>query len=44
MNIILLHLSKDNGDEPLFVSEIERATGKVVYAGKRGLTVNLDLL
>ena len=42
MNIILLHLSKDNGDEPLFVSEIERATGKEVYAGKRGLTVNLD--
>ena len=41
-NIVLLHLSKDNGDEPLFVSEIERATGKEVYAGKRGLTVNLD--
>lgn len=44
MNIILLHLSKDNGDEPLFVSEIEKATGKVVYAGKRGLTVDLDLM
>ena len=43
-NIVLLHLSKDNGDELLFVSEIEKATGKVVYAGKRGLTVDLDLM
>ena len=43
-NIVLLHLSKDNGNEPFFISEIERATGKVVYAGKRGLTVDLDLM
>lgn len=43
-NIVLLHLSKDNGNEQFFISEIERATGKVVYAGKRGLTVDLDLM
>lgn len=42
-HIVLLHLSKENGDEPYFVSEVERATGRVVYAAKRGLTLNLDL-
>nr|DAF67680.1 MAG TPA: YycJ-like protein [Caudoviricetes sp.] len=43
-NIVLLHLSKDNGDEPLFVDEVEKATGKVVYAGKRGLTLDMDMI
>ena len=33
-NIILIHLSKDNGDEYYFVSEIERLTGKLVFAAK----------
>lgn len=41
-NIVLLHLSKDNGDADLFVSEIERSTGKMVYAGKPGLTIDLN--
>lgn len=34
--IILLHLSKQNSDAQQFVTEIERHTGKVVYAAKPG--------
>lgn len=41
-NIVLLHLSADNSDEAFFVSEIERLTGKVVYAAKHGLTIDID--
>lgn len=42
VNIILIHLSENNGDEPIFVSEIQRTTGKVVYAAKPGLSVELS--
>lgn len=41
-NIILLHLSDNNSDEKHFVSEIERLTGKVVYAAHTGLEIELD--
>lgn len=41
-NIVLLHLSDNNSDEQFFVSEIERQTGKVVYAARPGLTINID--
>lgn len=40
-NIVLLHLSNDNGDEPLFVSDIQKLTGKEVYAAKPGLNIEL---
>lgn len=41
-NIVLLHLSDNNSDEKNFVSEIERQTGKVVYAAHIGLEIELD--
>lgn len=41
-NIILLHLSKDNGDPERFKSEIELATGKTVYVAQKNLTINID--
>jgi phosphoribosyl 1,2-cyclic phosphodiesterase len=44
MNIVLLHLSNDNSDEPFFVSEIQKLTGKTVYAAKPGLTVEMSLI
>lgn len=43
-NIVLLHLSENNGDEPVFTSEIQKATGKVVYVAKPGLTIHLNKL
>lgn len=43
-NIVLIHLSENNGDEPFFVSEIQKLTGKVVYAAKPGLNVELAKL
>lgn len=41
-NIVLLHLSDNNSDEKHFISEIERQTGKVVYAAHTGLEIELD--
>lgn len=41
-NIVLLHLSDNNSDEKNFVSEVERQTGKVVYAAHTGLEIELD--
>ena len=43
-NVILLHLSENNGDEPVFTSEIQKVTGKVVYVAKPGLTIHLNKL
>ena len=40
-NIVLLHMSDNNSDEGYFVSEIERLTGKAVYAAKKGLELDL---
>lgn len=42
-NIVLLHLSDNNSDEKNFVSEIERQTGKVVYAAHTGLEIEIEL-
>jgi ribonuclease BN (tRNA processing enzyme) len=41
-NVVLLHLSKDNGDEPRFITDVQKATGKMVYVAKPGLTIHLD--
>lgn len=41
-DVVLLHLSDNNSDEPFFVSEIERLTGKIVYAARKGLTIGID--
>lgn len=41
-NIVLLHLSENNSDEPYFVSEIERQTGKMVYAAYPGMVLDID--
>lgn len=41
-NIILLHLSDNNSDEKHFVTEIERQTGKLVYAAHKGLEIEFD--
>ena len=41
-DIVLIHLSDNNSDEEYFVSEIERLTGKAVYAAKKGLTIGID--
>lgn len=41
-NVVLLHLSENNGDEPIFISEIQKVTGKVVYVAKPGLTIQID--
>lgn len=40
--IILIHLSKDNGDAHLFVEEVEKATGKPVYAANKGMEIELN--
>lgn len=39
--IVLLHLSAHNSDREHFISEIERHTGKVVYAASPGLTIDI---
>lgn len=41
-NVVLLHLSENSGDEPVFISEIQKVTGKVVYVAKPNLMINLD--
>jgi ribonuclease BN (tRNA processing enzyme) len=41
-NIVLLHLSFNNSDEHLFVSEVQKITGKAVYAAKPGLSITLN--
>lgn len=41
-NVILLHLSDNNSDEAHFVQEIERVSGKVVYAARAGLEIELE--
>lgn len=43
-NIVLIHISDNNADEQLFVSEVERTTGKAVYAARKGLTINVQRL
>lgn len=40
-NIVLLHLSDHNSDRLQFVSEIERHTGKVVYAAAPNLSIDI---
>lgn len=40
-NIVLLHLSDHNSDRSGFVSEIERQTGKAVYAAAPNMTIDI---
>lgn len=41
-NVVLLHLSANNADEEKFVSEIQRACGKMVYVANPGLTIEMS--
>lgn len=41
-NIILLHLSKENGDVNLFKDEIEKLTGCKVSIAKKGIEMTID--
>lgn len=41
-NIVLLHLSSDNSDPNIFLSEIKAATGKRVFIAKKGLELELN--
>lgn len=41
-NIILLHLSAENGDEELFKEEIEKLTGRKVTIAKKGIEMTID--
>lgn len=41
-NIVLIHMSDNNADEEHFISEVEKATGRIVYAARPGLTISLD--
>lgn len=43
-NIVLIHLSSDNSDEKQFVEEVQRETGKPVYAAEKGLILNIAKL
>lgn len=40
--IVILHLSENNADEPMMVSELERKTGKVVYVARPKMMIDLD--
>ena len=39
--IILLHISKNNGDPELFTKAIKKATGKPVYAASKGMELEM---
>ena len=41
-DIVLLHLSENNSDERHFISEVERQTGKIVYAARPGLEIDFN--
>lgn len=41
-NIVLLHLSDNNSEEALFVSHIQRMTGKVVHTAKKDTKIILN--
>ena len=41
-NIVLIHLSSENSDERAFVSGIRDATGKDVFAARRGMVLDFN--
>lgn len=41
-NIVLIHISKDNGNAPIFREGIAKATGKTVAVAKPGLKLNFN--
>lgn len=43
-NVVLIHLSGNNADEPKFIREVEAETGKCVYAAYPGLTIEMNKL
>lgn len=40
-NVVLLHISKNNGDKDLFISEVSKVAGVPVYVAKAGLEIEL---
>ena len=40
-NIVLLHLSENNGDAPRFIQEISELTGKPVEVARSGMEIEL---
>lgn len=42
-NVVLIHLSADNGNPRRFKKEVEQATGKPTHIAHPGLKVNLDI-
>jgi len=43
INIVLCHLSNGNSDEGRFIREVREATGKQVFAAKKGLEVDFGI-
>jgi phosphoribosyl 1,2-cyclic phosphodiesterase len=43
INIVLCHLSDGNSDEERFIREVREATGKQVYAAKKGMELNFNI-
>lgn len=41
-DIVLIHLSDLNSDEKRFVGEVRKQTGKMVYAAKAGMTLDIS--
>lgn len=41
-NVVLLHLSDNNSNEEYFVQEIQKTTGKCVYAARPGLIIDMN--
>lgn len=43
INIVLCHLSSDNSDEERFIREVREATGKQVWAARKGMEVDFNI-
>ena len=42
MNIVLIHLSSGNSDRARFITEIQRVSGKQVYAAQKGMEIDFN--
>ena len=43
INIVLCHLSNGNSDEERFIREVREATGKLVFAAKKGMELDFSI-
>jgi len=43
INIVLSHLSSGNSDEERFIREVREATGKLVFAAKKGMELDFSI-